>query len=78
MKPSEALTIKKHEAQLRVYEENINSLSIADLGGNLVYVKSSINLQKLDINISDLSPGAYFVYVKSYSAITKIFKLIKI
>jgi hypothetical protein len=34
MKPSEALTIKKHEAQLRVYEENINSLSIADLGGN--------------------------------------------
>jgi hypothetical protein len=58
--------------------ENINSLSITDLGGNLVYVKPSINLQKLDINISDLSPGAYFVYVKSYSAITKIFKLIKI
>lgn len=58
--------------------ENINAISITDLSGKSIYVESTINLQKLDVNISDLSPGAYFVNIKSYSGITKIFKLIKI
>ena len=60
------------------YGENINSISITDLSGNLIYVELSVNSSKLDVRISDLSPGAYFVNIKSYSGITKIFKLIKI
>jgi hypothetical protein len=58
--------------------ENINSVYITDLGGNLIYFESSINLQRFDVNILDLASGAYFVNIKSYSGITKIFKLIKI
>ncbi len=60
------------------YGENINSISITDLSGNLIYVELSVNSSKLDVRISDLLPGAYFVNIKSYSGITKIFKLIKI
>lgn len=58
--------------------ENINAVSITDLSGNLIYNESSINLQNLDVSIVHLSSGVYFVHVKSYSAITKIFKFIKL
>ena len=58
--------------------EYVNSVSIIDLSGKVMYFESSINLQKFNVNIFDLSQGAYFVNVKSYSGITKIFKLIKI
>ena len=58
--------------------EYVNSVYIIDLSGKVMYFESSINLQKFNVNIFDLSQGAYFVNVKSYSGITKIFKLIKI
>ena len=58
--------------------EYVNSVSIIDLSGKVMYIESSINLQKFNVNIFDLPQGAYFVNVKSYSGITKIFKLIKI
>jgi len=58
--------------------ESINCISITELGGNIVYIESIINQSKADINISSLAPGAYFVKVKSFSGINKIFKLIKI
>jgi hypothetical protein len=58
--------------------ENIKTISISDLSGNILYSESSINLNHIDINIHDLAAGAYYVIVKSYSGISKVFKLIKI
>ena len=63
---------------ISTYGDKINSISILDLSGKLILLESPINLSEYDVKISDLSPGAYFVNVKSYSGITKIFKLIKI
>jgi hypothetical protein len=58
--------------------EKIKTISISDLRGNIMYSESSINQNQVDISIHHLAAGAYYLNVKSYSGISKVFKLIKI